>query len=525
VVNTAVITRAGLIYGICVPLAVLLGYLLAEPFESGSIAVVMLVFAVLCIPLLMRWHHGFLIFCCNAAIYPYFLPGRPSLWMVGAVISFSFLALNRCLGTDVPFFRARKVSMSLIAIAVVVLVTAYFTGGIGFAAFGARNAGGKRYFSILVSILMYFALSTIPIKRKYAALAVTVFFLSGLTGLFSYVAALGGSNFYFLAELFPVDTALDDTASTPDVIATGIVRLGQLGTVATGFFCFLLARFGARGILDVARPWRFLLLGGVMLGSLYSGYRSGMILLLLTFLILFYYEGLFRTRYFPALIMAFALGGAVMIPFAQKLPLVVQRTLCFLPINVDPVVRDNADGSTDWRLEMWKEILPTVPKYLINGKGFAMDVDDSALIDQARIGGYIKSYEGAMLAGDYHSGPLSLIIPFGLFGVGAFAWFLIASVKALRQNYEYGDSSLKNVNGFLLAYFIAHIFVYLFVFGSFYSDLPFFTSLIGLGVSLNSDVWFAHQSDYLPQVPLKRRLRQLAAEDNPGENQPAVQVS
>src|SRR5580692_5102957 len=102
--NAVVISRSNLIYGLCLPLAVLLGYLLAEPFESGSVAVVVLVISVLSIPILMRWHHPFLIFAVNAAIYPYFVPGRPMLWMIMAVVSAFFLVLNRSMGRDVRFF-------------------------------------------------------------------------------------------------------------------------------------------------------------------------------------------------------------------------------------------------------------------------------------------------------------------------------------------------------------------------------------------------------------------------------------
>jgi len=42
-----------------------------------------------------------------------------------------------------------------------------------------------------------------------------------------------------------------------------------------------------------------------------------------------------------------------------------------------------------------------------------------------------ERHYGAELAGDYHNGPLSVIIPFGVFGVIAFVWFLLRASKGL----------------------------------------------------------------------------------------------
>ena len=93
--------------------------------------------------------------------------------------------------------------------------------------------------------------------------------------------------------------------------------------------------------------------------------------------------------------------------------------------------------------------------------------------------------EGAELAGDYHNGPLSVIVPFGIPGVIAFVWFWWACLKVLRQNYLFGDPAFRRVNTFLLAYFIAKIVSFTAVFGGFYSDLAGFTGLVALSVSIN----------------------------------------
>jgi 4-amino-4-deoxy-L-arabinose transferase-like glycosyltransferase len=99
--------------------------------------------------------------------------------------------------------------------------------------------------------------------------------------------------------------------------------------------------------------------------------------------------------------------------------------------------------------------------------------------------GRLSNWESSLVAGDYHSGPLSLYIPFGSVGVLAFLLFLIASIRVLHQNWQYGDPRLKNINTFLLSIFLARAFSFVFIFGSISSDFYVFTGLIGFSVALN----------------------------------------
>jgi len=92
------------------------------------------------------------------------------------------------------------------------------------------------------------------------------------------------------------------------------------------------------------------------------------------------------------------------------------------------------------------------------------------------------------MAGDYHNGPLSVIVAFGIFGVIAFVWFMVAALRVLYRNYQFGDSAHHRLNTFLLAYFVARALLFMSVFGSLYSELAFFTGLVGLSISLNGGV-------------------------------------
>jgi O-antigen ligase len=182
------------------------------------------------------------------------------------------------------------------------------------------------------------------------------------------------------------------------------------------------------------------------------------------------------------------LFAAFLAAFSAKLPWTVQRTLSFLPVKVDYVVASDAEGSTRWRIEMWKDVLPEIPKHPITGRGYSLDSDELWWISTAR---YLKkTYDstGSAAASDFHSGPLSVIIPFGIIGSAAFLWFIFAAVRYLYGNYRKGNPGLKTVNTVLLTVFIAHTLSFFFIFGSLYSDLCMFTGLLGLSVSLNGRV-------------------------------------
>lgn len=488
--NTAVASRFQLLYGLCLPLAVIVGYLLAQPFELSSIAVVFLLLGILVIPVLMRWHHALLILCINANVVPFFIPGRPNPWMAAGLMSFFFLILDRSMGQKVNFFKSKQVSYSLIFLTAVMVGTGYLTGGLSFYAVGGSNGGGRRYAEVVAAIMVYFGLSAIPIGLKYARIAIIAFFGAHMIGLIGYVAYFAYPNSDFFGSLFPTFSLVDEgSESTFGFGDGGFARYGCLGYAGLGLFCLLFCLYGIRGSFRIGKPLRLVVLLVALVATLFSGFRSNLILFILTFAFLFYLESLFKTRYFFILSLFGMLCFGLMIPYAQKLPLTVQRTLCFLPINFDLSVQATADDSTEWRLDMWREVVHTIPQYLFIGKGYEVPLNEMYLVSQAMSRGYYgKRYELALLAGDYHSGPLSVIIPFGIFGSIAFLWFLGAGLYVLYRNHKYGVPELWNINSFLLAFFAARILFFMFIFGSLYSDFIYFTALVGLSVSLNGGV-------------------------------------
>jgi O-antigen ligase len=176
-------------------------------------------------------------------------------------------------------------------------------------------------------------------------------------------------------------------------------------------------------------------------------------------------------------------GGGLVTVFATRLPLSVQRSLTVLPfIQLDPLARMSAQISSDWRLQMWREVVPQIPQYLLIGKGYAFSATEQAQMMTRH------SEEATELVGNYHNGPLSVILPFGIFGSIAFVWFLVAGIRVVYDNYQFGDPAYHHANAFLFAFFVVKVIFFFAVFGALTSDLPLFLGLLGLSVSLNGGV-------------------------------------
>src|SRR5882762_202371 len=143
--NVSSLFRSLFAYSICLPLAVVLGYLMANPYDLATVSVVGLVLFLLLVPLMLKWHHTWLIATWNTSAVLFFLPGRPQIWLVLAwfslIIGLGQFILNR----NLKFLAAPSIAKPLIFIALVVLVTARFTGGIGIQSMGSETYGGRKY--------------------------------------------------------------------------------------------------------------------------------------------------------------------------------------------------------------------------------------------------------------------------------------------------------------------------------------------------------------------------------------------
>ena len=250
--------------------------------------------------------------------------------------------------------------------------------------------------------------------------------------------------------------------------------------------------------------------------ALLGGFRSSFIAIVLLVCAQFVFEKLLRTAIFPATIMATFLLAICVLPFVNRLPLAVQRSLSILPVQVDPAAALDAEGTSEWRWEMWKAVLPDVPKYLFLGKGYLFNSTDMYLTQEAARRGYASEFDSMIVVGGYHNGPLTTIIPFGIWGALGFLWFCWTSIRYLYRKKEQGRPELKNINTFLLSLFCSSLLFFLTIYGQFNLDLRIFAGIMGFSIALNRGAEnlklsppALRQSRVAPAPPLRKPLPDL----------------
>ena len=484
--STFAVTRNHLIFGVCLPFAVLLGYLIADVNDPVSMVVIATAIAGLSFPLLMRWYHPILIASWNMTAQATFLPGAPLLWAFFSVLGLFFAVLNRSVNPENKFAHVPSLTLPIVVFAGIVIVTAAMSGGINLQILGAAGGGGRNYFYLLAAIVGFFALSSRAISPTHAWFFLALFYLPGLSAVLGQLASLIGPSASFVYRLFPGDMPTDPLFSLQSD-AFGETRINGTVIASFAFFSWMLARYGIRGVFDLGRPWRLsLFLAGIALGFL-GGFRSHLIIIALTFGILFFVERMWRTRVMLIVMIMTTLSAVFLVGFADKLPSTIQRSFSFLPIGIDPVIKAQAESSSQWRIDLWKSVVNEVPVYFFRGKGYTFSADDMYMAQyNMQYMGASGAGQGAALAGDYHNGPLSLLIPFGIYGLLGFLWLVAAGLVYLYKTYQQGLPELRNINAFLFASFLAKSIFFFAIFGAISYELYIYTGILGLSIALNT---------------------------------------
>lgn len=477
--NSPAILRSLVTFAVIVPLAVFVGYLLSDPLDRSSFTYYGFLALILIFPIFLRWHHPLLVFCWNTSMVVYFLPGQPHLWLVMAAVSLGITLLQRATGGVKHLISVPQVTWSLIFLTGVILFTAKMTG-MGLRSMGSETYGGKRYAYLLGAIMGYFALSGHRIPPEKARLYVGLFFLSGLTAIIGDFVSITPGFLSFIYWFFP-----GNWYYTREIEG---LRLGGAMFGSAAVFSYMLAKYGIRGIFLSGKTWRWVVFFLTLIYSLFAGFRGQVILYALIFVVQFYLEGLHRTKLLPIFGLIGISAAVLLVPLTPHLPYSFQRSLAFLPLNVNRSVRQTADDSWRWRVEMWKAVLPQIPQHLLLGKGFALSSRDFDLLtgsDAAiRPGGDFAENQFLAVGGVYHNGQLTVLLTFGLWGCIAMIWFWSASMWVLYRNYRYGDPALRTVNMFLMVIFGLRIFI----FAAIDTDMLYYCGWLGLGVSLNGGV-------------------------------------
>ena len=479
--NPASAMRMLITYVIIIPLAILVGYLLTDPLDFGTIGVFGIIIVVLLSPVFIRWHYPILVFSMGCPATCFFLVGRPPLWQAMALLGLIIALVERTLSGR-RFLSVPVAAWPLLYIAAVTYLTARLTGGIGLHQLGGDTGGGKKYLYILLGIAAYFALTSRVIPKEQRPLYIALWVLAGASQGIGEVAAVLGGPFHALNLLFP--SGLNEAGAS-----VGKTRLGSLGTVFGGLITYMLVRFGLRGIFLSTHLWRpaaFLLMFPF---TLVGGFRGFLIGSLAIYTLMFFLEGLHRTKLLPMAVLAGLLFTPVLGFFSDQLPLTFQRSMSFLPLKWDESVLVDTENSTGWRLALWAALWPQVSEHLLLGKGYSMSAEDFQMIQGGAFAGQIRTQDPAQqalaLSGDYHSGPLSTLIPFGIWGAIGILWLFAAGLFVAYRNYRYGDPDLQTFNTFGLACSIWSVVSFFIIFGAYPNAVADSARGLGFTMALN----------------------------------------
>ena len=501
--NINALVRSIITYAVCIPLAAIIGYMLTKPLDYSAAAFYSMIVVVLIFPVIARFHHPLLFFCFNLPVNLFFIKTSPSIGMVMVMISLGISIFDRILTRRSRFIAVPELILPLTVMLAVVFFTAEVTGGFGLKSLGSEVYGGKKYAYLILGIIGYFAITSRPIPQEKAHLYVGMFLLANLVSIISDLVPIMPGGLRFIYLFVQASGAGMDTLGNYASLEIGVSRLSGISYAALALYLWMLANYGVKGIFLSGKIWRIVILATAFVLIGLGGYRSSIMVAMSVFGILFYLEKLHRSPLMFVFLLSGIMATGLIIPFASKLPFVLQRGLSFLPLDLNQEAIASAEASSEWRVNLWSAMAEQIPKYLFLGKGYAISLEDWSNIQSSAASNAVGGENDPLaLSSDFHNGPLSVIIPFGIWGVLVFLWIISVCFWILYRNYRNGAPAIKKINAYLLAIFITKFVVFLTVFGALQNDLGTFLSYVGLSVALNFGV-AKPNNQFVPQMPVQ----------------------
>lgn len=153
--------------------------------------------------------------------------------------------------------------------------------------------------------------------------------------------------------------------------------------------------------------------------------------------------------------------------FADRLPLAFQRAVAWLPgIHISYAADADALATTEWRIELWRQLLPLVPQHLLVGRGLAFSAQE-ANASAALISDRSTMHISFIAVHLYHNGPLWFLIDLGLPGFLLGLAFMIGGILYYgRKIDQFVEGSLwKTAYIVFYSFFVAYCVFFMAVIG------------------------------------------------------------
>ncbi|RYD48801.1 MAG: hypothetical protein EOP85_02850 [Verrucomicrobiaceae bacterium] len=364
------------------------------------------------------------------------IPGQPNTLLLAQVLVIGFSVLLLSIRKLKFHLRFTEVELYMVLFALLAM-QAYLRNPVGLNIFGGSSVGGKFYFTFAVTLVASTIMSGLLVdpKELWTALKLSVF--GGLINLFINIVGIFVPIVGFWASV----TVVGDGDPSEPVDRGRAGRIPGLSVFSNNLALWI-SSF-KNPMTAVFHPiWLPFILVSMVAAGL-SGFRTAVILTGLIYLICIFYRGRMIQVIISVSCFGLALALMAVVNTLTPLPPNIQRSLTFLPGTWEQRYKDDAQGSTDWRVEMWEEALTSdrwiQNKVLGDGLGFTTQELNHQLSLRTGAGGRIGisgfdvDREGVLASGGYHSVFVSSVRTCGYVGAVIFIFAMLrASVRAHR---------------------------------------------------------------------------------------------
>ena len=349
------------------------------------------------------------------------------LCMMTVIFFFTLFFATRVL----PWKRKIGLLDYLIYINLAYLATVYVRNPAGFWAMQTSVVGGRPYFEILLAFGAFIILSRVQISDFIARMFPFFFVISAWTiGLLDTLTRLLPQAAAPLNIIYSGVGAGGVAGTIQQETRIGQTRLDNLQWAGSSTVLMLCAKYNPITLLSPFNPLRTLFFALGLLAIFFSGFRSVILFAMVAFLLSAVLRGNLRDLWIAGAGMLLGLVALISVQGSLvQLPLTVQRTLSWLPGDWSQEAVAGAEGSTQWRVEMWGWAWndDRILRDKVWGQGFGLSLDDMSLIAASLMAGQTgqnllggSDRESFMITGTFHSGPLSAIKYVGVVGLALY---------------------------------------------------------------------------------------------------------
>jgi len=403
------------------------------------------------------------------------IPAQPDSGLIGQILFVGF-CIPMFLMRKLPFmFVWREMEFWCLVLTLFVLQV-YMRNPVGMNIFGGESVGGKPYATFAICLVSGILLSGLRVPVSDLKWVLRLSILGGLLNLAvsivgTLVPAIG---FYTGASKVRSDqpSYLADSSAGDGKIPTRVGFLVAFGTNLALWISSYISPLRA----CLSPLWGGLVLLAIAAAAM-SGFRNTVVIVGFTFIFGIVYRNRFSGLAISIFGLICALALIAVVNIYIPLPQNIQRSLTFLPGTWEERYRKDAELSSEWRFEIWREVLLTnrwiENKWIGDGLGFkASELARQVNMNNARIGvsGFDYQREAILANGNYHSGPVQTIRTIGYIGL---IFLLIAQIR-LAVHAHRQIQRCRNTEWFPLALFIGiplviSPIIFVFIFGTFAS--------------------------------------------------------